>query len=195
MKYFVVSEDYDETNAYIGNLPNNLERQYELIKGVFRSADWPDDIAFIFSKNRPEGMNLNDYVRNKYGWLIISERFKLILEKFNVENIEYLPIQINNHKGRLASKDYWIANFIKLTKAVDRESSTFEASPLDESKVFSFDKLVLTDEVEKAGPLIFRMDEEPMMILVREDLVSRIKEEGLTGMKFTETKDFKTYNV
>ena len=193
--YYVLKETDDETNAYLDlETPDAIPKQYQLFEGVSRLDGWPDDVVFEFSKDRSEGMNLTDYVENSPQWLIISDRFKAILEQFREENIEYLPIKIKNHKGRMASEHYWIANFLVLTEAVDRESSIFDDDPGSEDGIFSFDKLVLRQDILKSGPVIFSLKEEPMTVIARQDLVERIKEEGLTGVEFIETDKFSTFD-
>lgn len=189
--YYVVIKTDDETNAYLNlETPDAIPKQYQLLKGVSRLDGWPEDVVFEFSKDFPEGMNLTDYVENSSQWLIISDRFRAVLEEFDVKDIEYLPVKIKNHKGRMVSEHYWIANFLVLTEAVDRECSIFDDNPGSENGIFSFDKLVLRKDILKSGPVIFSLKEEPMTVIARQDLVERIEEEGLTGVEFVETDNF-----
>ena len=190
--YYVLKENYEETNVYVAKIPKTIKKQYQLIEGVSRIDDWPDEVIFQFSRSRPEGMNLTDWIENPSGWLLISNRFKSLLEDFNPKHIEYLPVSINNHKGRIASKDYWIANFTTLTKAVDRELSDFDEDPVDADEIFTFEKLILQEEILISGDEIFRLKELPRLILARQDLVERINKNGLTGMIFVETRKFKS---
>ena len=189
--YYVVIKTDDETNAYLNlETPDAIPKRYQLLKGVSRLDGWPEDVVFKFSKDFQEGMNLTDYVENSSQWLIISDRFRAVLEEFDVKDIEYLPVKIKNHKGRMASEHYWIANFLVLTEAVDRERSIFDDNPGSENGIFSFDKLVLRKDILKSGPVIFSLKEEPMTVIARQDLVERIEEEGLTGVEFVETDNF-----
>lgn len=193
--YYVLKVTDDETNAYLDlETQEAIPKQYQLRKGISRLDGWPEDVVFEFSKDQPEGMNLTDYVENSPQWLIISDQFKAILEEFHAEDIEYLPVKIKNHKGRMASEHYWIANFLVLTKAVDRKNSIFDDNPGIEDGIFSFDKLVLLQDILKSGPVIFSLKEEPMTFIARQDLVQRIKEEGLTGVEFIETDKFRTFD-
>lgn len=194
MKYFVLKESYDEGNVYVSDIPEGLLRKYQLLKGISRVAGWPSDLAARFSDNRPEGMKLTDWVSSAFGWLLISGRFKQLIEEAGAPDTEYLPIKLKNHKGRLASADYWIVNFLRLGDAVDRERSAFEVDAAEDDRIFRFDRLVLLDEFEARGPVIFRLKEQPVLIMVREDLVTRIQVAGLTGLRFTATADYKTYD-
>lgn len=190
MNYFVIKEDYDRTNVHVSDIPAGLTRKYQLLKGVSRRHDWPDDLALRFTKNRPEGMNLTDWVGNQFGWLIVSDRFKRLLEESGAPDVEYLPVKMTNHKGRIAAADYWIVNMLSLTEAVDRSRSVFDVDAADEDLIFSFDKLVLRDDVIASGPAFFRLKERPRLVLVRQDLAERIRQERLTGLLLVETSRF-----
>lgn len=194
--YFVLKEKDDETNVYLDlETPSSIPEQYQLRKGVSRLNGWPEDVFFEFSRDNPEGMILTDWVENSPCWLIISDRFKAVLEKFREENIEYLPIKIKNHKGRLVSERYWIVNFLVLIEAVDREHSVFKVDGGNVGGIRMFDKLVLREDILKSGPVIFRLKEQPMIVLSRQNLVERLNEEGITGMRFVETDKFRTFPV
>ncbi len=191
--FYVIRAVYDETNVYLdNNVANSIPKQYQLFEGVSRLDGWSEDVAFKFSINRPEGMNLTDCVANSDQLLIISDRFRVVLEEFQVKDIEYLPVKIKDHKGRMASEHYWIANFLVLTEAVDRERSIFDDNPGSEDEIFGFDKLVLREDILKSGPVIFSLKEEPMTFIARQDLVRRIEEAGLAGVECVETDDFRT---
>lgn len=190
MNYFVVKEDYHPTNVYVSDIPAGLTRKYQLLKGISRRQDWPDDLALQFTKNRPEGMNLTDWVGNQFGWLLVSDRFKRLLEESGAPDVEYLPVKMTNHKGRIAAEDCWIVNMLNLKEAVDRGRSVFDVDAADEDLIFSFDKLVLRDDVIASGPVIFRLKERPRLVLVRQDLAERIQQERLTGLLLVETSKF-----
>ena len=192
MRYFLIQGDDDESNVLVSNIPEGLVRQYQLLKGISRAKDWPDDVTAKFSDMRPEGMRLTDFIRSSFTWLFVSDRFKKVLEDVGVTNVEYLPIKMKNHKKKLVDAKYWIANFTVLVEAVDRSKSVFRVDAADDTKISKFDSLVLLPEVEKNGPAALRMKEWPQLMLVREDLAARIKEAGFTGFTLTETTKYRT---
>jgi hypothetical protein len=194
MRYFVLLEDYDETNVYISEVPDALPDSYELLQGVSQAAKWPKDLALRFSKDRKEGMNLTDWVENEYEWLIASGRFKKLLEEAGAPDVEYLRVTIKNHKGRIASADYWVVNFLVHHPAVDRDRSVFEVDAAYPSRIYSFDKLVLTNKIENEGPIIFRLAEKPRLVLVRADLAERIEKAKITGLKLKPTDRYLTFD-
>ena len=102
----------------------------------------------------------------------------------------YLPIKFLDHKGKLRKEPYWIVNFTKLIPAVNQEQSEFKHSvggTLD-----YFKKLVLIDEVEKNGPPLFCLKEQPANFLFRQDLKEKIEKLGLTGFSFKATHEYMT---
>ena len=80
MRYFVIEENEDESNVYVSDIPEGLVRKYQLLKGISRAVGWPADMAAKFSDIRPEGMRLTDWVATPFGWLLISDRFKELVE-------------------------------------------------------------------------------------------------------------------
>lgn len=194
MRYYVLDNKLDETDAYITDLPENLSDKYELLQGVPRLATWPNDVKFTYSRHYPEGINLTDYVGNKFRWMIVSDRFRSVLADTDLENVEYLPISIRNHKGRMADDNYWIVNFLALTEVIDRDRSDYREDAAFEGQISRFDNMVLRDEVQTDGPPVLRMREDPMMVLVREDFKTAMEKEGLTGMQYWETDTYKTFD-
>lgn len=192
--FFVMDEKYDETNVYLGNYPDSIKKRYQLRKGVSRLNNWPTEVVFEYSNHRPEGMILTDWVKNRAGLLIISDRFKKTLSEFDIQYLEYLPIQIMDHKKRIVSESYWIANFVILIEAIDKIQSIFKNSPGNDGKIFTFKKFVLKNNILQNGPKIFRLKEQPMLILIRNDLKERIESEKLTGIQFIETDNYISLN-
>ena len=135
----------------------------------------------------------NKWVSTPFGWLLIGERFKGLLEKTGLAQVEYLPLRMKNHKKKLVEGSYWIVNFLVLTEAVDRDQSAFEVDAGDDNKIFRFDRLVLRSEIEAKGPAVFRLKEQPYLILVREDIAAQIREAGFTGLRLVETSKYTTY--
>jgi hypothetical protein len=190
--YFVIEPLRDETHVRIQDRPPALRRGYELLKGVPRLDGWPTDLTLRFSPHRPEGLLLTDALENAFGWLLASGALRTLLEAFEVVPAEYLPVVIENHKGRIASTDYWIVNLLALTPAVDRERSVYAVRASDPALIRRFDRLVLTAEVEKGGAPLLRLRERPRVLLARADLVAAAEAEGLTGMEFVPVDTYST---
>ena len=55
-----------------------------------------------------------------------------------------------------------------------------------------FEKLVLIEEIEKNGPPVFSLKEQPTMILFRQDFKEQIDKLGLTGFRLVPTNEYTT---
>ncbi len=191
--YSVWAPVWDETHVRIEGRPAEIKRKYQLLQGVERLETWPEHVPLRFSPHRPEGLFLPDTVNNAFGWHLVSGACKAVLEAVPIEDVEYLPVTILNHRDRVASDDYWILNLLHLTPAVDREASEFDVDAADDSKISKFDRLVVTGAVWESGPALLRLEERPRLVLVRDDVVAQLDAAGLTGNAFVPTDDYSTY--
>lgn len=189
--YYIIREFRNDVNVSVSKTPENIDRFYELTEGVSRIDDWPDDVVFEYSGEKPEGMVLTDWIDNSYGWMIVSDNFKAFLEDLGIEYLEYLPVGINDHKKRIRPEKYWIANFTKLHSAVDLDKSVY-GEGLEEGQIDFIEKLVLKKDVEKNGPPIFRFKEEPNLIAVRDNIKSAMEKSNLTGVFFIPTDEYES---
>ena len=151
---------------------------------------WPKGLTLQYSDGRPEGVILTDNITNTINWLIASEKFKKSIEQLNLDYLEFLPVGFLDHKGRARKESYWIVNFTKLFSAVDRERSEYEHR-IGGTLGF-FEKLVLTEEIEKNGPPIFCLEEQPAMFLFRQDYKEKIEKLGLTGFRLVPTDKYRS---
>lgn len=189
--YYVLKTVKSPTNVRLVDVPSAITKQYQLTQGKSRAQGWPDAVTLEYSRDKPEGLELTDWIDNSMSWMIISSAFRKVLEAFPVTDVEYLPIQLQNHKKKISSTDYSIGNFTKLVEAVDREQSVFEEAGGD---ITLFDKLVLRPDIVRSGPSLFRMKERDILVLGREDLVNKLQKAGMTGVKFVETDKYKTFD-
>lgn len=191
--FSVLVDKYEESEIRITNIPKGLLRKYELLDGISRLSDWPSPLFTRYSDDWPEGIHLTESISNPFGWLLISDPFKKILEEINLNDVEYLPIGICDHQGNLVNDSYYIVNFLSLVEAVDRNESVYEKDAGEKEKIFRFDKFVLLKSIELTGPPIFRLKENPRLILVRQDLVDRFAKANWTGHQFVNVREYATY--
>ena len=194
MNYYALVAQWDESHAYVDGIPSNLKKKYQLLKGVSRSEDWPSDMAFKFSDNRAEGMVLTDWIQNAFALLLVSDRFKTVLEACEPDHIEYLPVAMADHRGEIVDGRYWVVNSLVLPPVVDRSKSIFEPAGADEGKMSKFEKLVLLEDVVDNGPAVIRPAEYPRIVLLREDLVEQLNAIDVTGVQFRASEEFKTHD-
>lgn len=82
-----------------------------------------------------------------------------------------MPLAIYNHKGRLASSDYFIVNPLGTVDALDLERSQIEWLGSD---IVEIEKRVLDPEKLKGAPDLFRLKEEPSAYVISQRLIAKL---------------------
>ena len=105
-------------------------------------------------------------------------------------DVEYLPVSIVDHRGRIASPDYCIVNPINPVDCLDADKSGADWSELNEGTIDSIAKLVITEEKVPPARQLFRMKYFYDLILIRRELAEAINGSGATGIRWIEPKDY-----
>ncbi|NTX07400.1 hypothetical protein HUA75_37195 [Myxococcus sp. CA040A] len=131
-------------------------------------------------------MVVPDLVSNTERIAIVSTRLKTLLEQYSGARIEFLPVSISNHKGRIAAKDYFIANVLEHVDCIDKERSEVEELDPDPARLSGLFRLRVLDDRIPAEAALFRLKPMPPAILIREDLRARLSAESLSGIRYIE---------
>jgi hypothetical protein len=165
----------------------NLKEPLRLKKGL-KLQPWPKDVKFHMDPNFPKSIQLADCVKNLTGAIVVSKRFKELVEAADAAAVEYLPVSIIDHKGKLASSDYFIVNPYELQDCIDQERSVLKWNSIDPDLISICTKLVIDTGKIARGAKVFRLKHLPTNVLFERGLAEKATAAGLTGMKFTEIK-------
>jgi hypothetical protein len=94
----------------------------DMARGESVAAGFPDDFAVRMDEDTP-GFQLPSLLGNTIGLLMVQRAIKDVIESINPGPCEYLPMQVFDHKGRLASADYWVVNPLGTLDAIDPDAS------------------------------------------------------------------------
>src|SRR5262249_14134071 len=97
-----------------------------------------------------------------------------------------LPLEIVNHKGRVASRDHFIVNALRIVDAIDDAASNVETSRLVPGAITGCDRLVLRQGVVPKDAILFRLRGRPEVMLLRRDVADRLVAAGFTGLRLIE---------
>ncbi|MFT4538696.1 MAG: hypothetical protein ACI841_001387 [Planctomycetota bacterium] len=163
--------------------PDGITKPRQLLEGVSRAADWPDDIQIRMDPEFPKDLELSD---NLYGldMAVVSMAVKEALEAKQSAGVEFLPVEIMNHKGRSASKDYFILNPLEIVDCIDIDASGIDWNPLNSSKILGCEGLVLKPDSVPADMQIFRPQSWTKVVMIREELSDALAAANLTSMEF-----------
>ena len=119
------------------------------------------------------GMELADFVSNTHGLLIVHKRVKEAIEGINRGPTEFLPLSILNHKGRVASADYYVVNPLGTRDVLDLSASDIQWSDGD---VVALKTIVLDPEKMRDAPDLFRLKEDSSWYLISKRIATRLRE-------------------
>jgi hypothetical protein len=124
------------------------------------------------------GMQLAGVMGNVDSLLIIHTKFKEIIERFMKpqEVIEFLPLSIINHKGRVASRDYFLVNPVGTLDCLDYKKSAVDR--MKDGRVIGVDKFVLSKKKIAWEPALFRPLEAPTEYIINGKITTAFKESG-----------------
>jgi hypothetical protein len=171
--------------------PPDVEDVWELDIGISRKHTFPADASCRMNPRYPKDIGLSD---NLYGAgvPVISRKLKEVLENnLASDRVEYLPVRIIDHKGRVASGNYFILNPLDIRDCIDTEQSKVEWNSISPDRITTCENLVLKYGRIPQGQKIFRMKHWEYNILVLSDLVDVLNAAGMTGLVF---RDIKGYN-
>jgi hypothetical protein len=192
VKYYPwVEDDEDDSFAWITKDSDFLMHcmdSYLLYEGVSVKSWFPTDT--VFQLDDDHGIRLADSIPNTLHLLIVSEKLKQVLGEKSGADIEFLPVHIRNHKGRIVKEPYFIANILGTVECVDRQRSRFDTSEIRPDQVFTFFRLALDESKIPSDATLFRLKEQTDLVIIREDLGKDILRAGGDGMIFQEMDDY-----
>lgn len=189
MKYYKLLYDHENDVDFIGCLSEELYGvdQYDVEQGKCISH-WDERITLSYNPN--EGKISTDYLANDLGWLLVSYKFKKLLEDSQISGIQYLPINVKNKIDNKELKGYFVANIYNFIDALDFENSKYDLFDIDENeKMLAVEKYALKRDKVKDFD-IFKITEDNIPNFVSEKLKKLIESNNLTGFKFLEVKVF-----
>lgn len=169
----------------------NVDDDFELLRGVSRAKGFPDDAAFHMNEAFPNNLQLEDFVANRNGLLVVSAKVRDLVSTAAAPKNELLPVAIINHKGRREKAPYFILNQIGLVDCIDGAKSVCTPNPIDPELFITVDKLVLDERKIPATLSLFRMAKFPMVPVFRRDLADQIVAAKCTGIAMLEVADWK----
>jgi hypothetical protein len=178
------SNNYFEGKCVIRG-PEDVADNYELTEGISRMAGWPASAVCRMSAEYPKDIELSD---NLYGTdlIVISARVKKVLDGERVHEVEYLPVQIINHKRKVASTDYYIVNPPSTIDCIDLDASEVTWNKIEPDMINRCRRLVIDPARVPASLQVFRPMHAPYLVLLRSSLAERLKDARLSGLRFRE---------
>lgn len=162
------------------------ERTYELTQGRPLAKVWPKDVRAGMDRDFKKATGLTDDLMNMDSVKVCSGRLVELLEKSGVKHVEYLPLTILDHKGKVASTDYFILNPVGLVDALDRKASEPDYNLIDKELINWVARTVLDPRRLDPERKVFRLAGLRLPVLVERPLAEAMKGAGMVGPYFRE---------
>jgi hypothetical protein len=141
--------------------------------GHSTAKEWPDDATIQLRKS--SGRKLSDLLGTITNNLIVSKRLRAMIEEHSANiDVEYLPVRINDHRGRLLSDEYVIVNPIGTVDCLDTKASDILWDTKDTKKALAVNTVVLSAKKTKDAPALFRIREKPASYVLAQSLAKPI---------------------
>jgi hypothetical protein len=182
--FFILSTSNDPKHCLVSEVPESLNpKKWRITKGLPMEHRYPPDVVLKMDGGH-KGLVVPDMVSNTNRIAIASSKLKALLEQHSGARIEFLPASIANHKGRIAAKDYFIANVLDHVDCIDKERSEVEDLNMDPAFLSGLFRLqILPDRIPPEAKF-FRLKTMPTAILIRDDLRALLDAESLTGIRY-----------
>ena len=112
---------------------------------------------------------------------VVSPRFLAALDALGVDNHETYTAIIEDLEGEVSISEHRVLNFIGRVASVDLERSRYNSF---EGVLFKLETMRLRGGCD-SDVLMFRPDEWPLVILVRDEVAEGLRQAGLTGLRLT----------
>jgi hypothetical protein len=118
------------------------------------------------------GMQLTSFVGNTCGMLVVDRAVCDVMRPLVKDGeVEFLKVSMVNHRGRVASKDYYIVNPIGVHDVLNLQKSKIKYHGKD---VVAVDEVVLDPKKLAGKPNLFRLRERPRWYFASAALVDAI---------------------
>ncbi|RKH09727.1 hypothetical protein D7X74_29015 [Corallococcus sp. CA047B] len=162
--------------TYVADAPS----KWRLFEGQSHISQFPAGATLKFSRNFPKHRKLFDFVANTLSLIIASKKVKDILDSVGVDNCEYLPVAVKDHKDKIVGPEYFIIHPVGGEDGIDLEKSVYYKEPFDEREIEDVDLLALNKEAISPRARFFRF--KPLM---REYVIDQVVADALKAGKVT----------
>lgn len=166
-----------------------VPKSFQINSGVSRMQGWPGEAASAMNPSFPKDLGLADSLFGA-NFLVISGKAKQLIEQETTDKIEFLPIKIMNHKGRVASEDYFVVNPLDVVDCIDKDASAVVLDSFNKDMIDGCARLVLKEAAIPKGSKIFRTKFWSGRILIHRELARKMQDAGLTCMNFIEPAEY-----
>ncbi|WP_339720036.1 DUF1629 domain-containing protein [uncultured Paraglaciecola sp.] len=182
---FTIWRFKDVPNAYVPKKLLNMEKMLRLLMGVSLAEDMPNNLQFSADPDYPNDLLMLDSFGNTQSVIPISPKLKAFLDEKNIPNLEFIPVDMLDHKGRVIAQ-YFLLHSTEVIDAIDKDETDLEVDDLNDEMYDSVDDLTLMDESVPSDIQIFKVKGLYDVTCISKALAKEIDDNGFTGISWKE---------
>jgi hypothetical protein len=185
MLYFRWVNQFEKNNCVLIGLEGG--EIGELRRGTPLARQRTKPYTYSMDEEYRRNVKLTDSLYNDQHTIVASPRLRDLLTARLGTAIEALPVSINDHKGRVASKDYTIINLLDLQDCLaEKESEPFYGTVDGKRTLLGVETLTIDPRKIDGESRLFRLESFRQPIVVREELVEELRAAKIIGVDFNE---------
>ncbi|MHB1459334.1 MAG: imm11 family protein [Armatimonadota bacterium] len=190
MKYYKLSYDFshDRDAVYLHIINETLKFDRYCTDEGKQFDSWDENITFTYDTE--DGYVVTDYIADNLMWFTISEKFRLLLEEYASESVQFLPIKVKPLRDDIGLEICYLANITTVIDALDLEHSIYYYDGEGEDKQLSV-QIYKLKESAISGVNIFRLKNSEVPIFISGKLEKAMVEAGITGCSYRAIQTFK----
>ena len=187
MKYYKLSLDMDRQNDIVCFCDNDFGiKQNELIIGQ-EFENWNYKFCFIFDID--EGNIITDCLRNNKGWLLFSEKLKLLINKNMNTEIQFLPVEIIEKHNRINIGNYYIANILTKVDALCLDKSEYFETEIEEiGVIYTIKKFAVYDDKVQNKDIFKLSNNQEIPVFASENFKNEVTNNNIIGINLREIR-------
>ena len=160
----------------------NFDELLDLQEGPGSIADgYPDDVEIVMDPDHRKDVKLYDHLYNVHRLIVASPKLTSFLKGLKLAGVEFLPISIIDHKGKVASPEYAVVNPCNVYDCIDRDATDIDWNPIDPDLIASVSQLTFDEsKIDPTVPM-FRVKHMAHYVFVREDVAKAILAQDFSG--------------
>jgi uncharacterized protein DUF1629 len=167
-----------------------VTKEYQFRKGISKAGTFGDEAAFNMNPDRPNDTLLTDNLFNNYMLIVGSGRLREFFESRAAPKVEYLPVAIIDHKGKVASKEYSIIHPLDPVDCIDQAASQVRWHEFDKNAIDGVKRLVIDESKVEPERVLFRLKFFYWATLIRREVAELIDAAGFTGIQWVDPLEF-----
>lgn len=188
MSFYVIKQDtLIEGSVALDGVPDTIDPSDWLLGKVLPPPPQPLTLPLSISSGKYYGSMIISFLP------LFHASLKNCLEQFGVDNIQYFPVNLIDQNGLVPNEKlegvYYLANIIGRLDCVDLQKSKVNYWPSQRG----YDLLsTVIDESKTNGQKIFRIKDDPTLIIINEELKQHLVDELnlLVGVEVIKTEDY-----